>query len=81
MPDRKLNRTMGMWMAPALVIGNMVGSGIFLLPASLPSADLRLIPTGGDRFEAEREQWDDGNNVLAVEPGVVHRDPLPGVLP
>jgi arginine deiminase len=32
---------------------------------------LRLIPTGGDRFEAEREQWDDGNNVLAVEPGVV----------
>ena len=27
--------------------------------------------TGGDRFEAEREQWDDGNNVLAVAPGVV----------
>jgi arginine deiminase len=33
--------------------------------------ELRLIPTGGDRFEAEREQWDDGNNVLAIEPGVV----------
>ncbi|TGR72756.1 hypothetical protein EN832_34590, partial [Mesorhizobium sp. M1C.F.Ca.ET.189.01.1.1] len=27
--------------------------------------------TGGDRYEAEREQWDDGNNVVAVEPGVV----------
>ena len=27
--------------------------------------------TGGDRYEAEREQWDDGNNVLAVAPGVV----------
>jgi arginine deiminase len=38
---------------------------------ALGVADLRLIPTGGDRFEAEREQWDDGNNVLAVEPGVV----------
>jgi arginine deiminase len=32
---------------------------------------LRLFDTGGDRYEAEREQWDDGNNVLAVAPGVV----------
>jgi arginine deiminase len=32
---------------------------------------LRLVPTGGDSYEAEREQWDDGNNVVAVEPGVV----------
>ena len=38
MADRKLKRTMGMWMATALVVGNMVGSGIFLLPASLASA-------------------------------------------
>ena len=27
--------------------------------------------TGGDEFEAERNQWDDGNNVVALEPGVV----------
>ena len=27
--------------------------------------------TGGDAFEQEREQWDDGNNVVALEPGVV----------
>ncbi|MCZ8186356.1 MAG: arginine deiminase [Beijerinckiaceae bacterium] len=33
--------------------------------------NLRIIPTGGDAFEAEREQWDDGNNVVALEPGVV----------
>lgn len=32
---------------------------------------LRIIATGGDRYEAEREQWDDGNNVVAVEPGVI----------
>lgn len=32
---------------------------------------LRIIATGGDRYEAEREQWDDGNNVVAIEPGVV----------
>ncbi|MES0070546.1 arginine deiminase [Mesorhizobium sp. M0074] len=32
---------------------------------------LRNVPTGGDNFEAKREQWDGANNVLAVEPGVV----------
>jgi arginine deiminase len=32
---------------------------------------LRVIATGGDAYEAEREQWDDGNNLLAIEPGVV----------
>jgi arginine deiminase len=32
---------------------------------------LRFFETGGDVYEAEREQWDDGNNVLAVAPGVV----------
>ena len=33
--------------------------------------DLKLVTTGGDEFEAERNQWDDGNNVVAMEPGVV----------
>ncbi len=32
---------------------------------------MNIIPTGGDRYEAQREQWDDGNNVLAIRPGVV----------
>jgi arginine deiminase len=32
---------------------------------------LRVVTTGGDTFEQEREQWDDGNNVVALEPGVV----------
>jgi arginine deiminase len=32
---------------------------------------VRLFETGGDRYEAQREQWDDGNNVLAIAPGVV----------
>ena len=40
-------------------------------PTALDVARLRLFETGGDRYEAEREQWDDGNNVLAVAPGVV----------
>jgi arginine deiminase len=33
--------------------------------------ELRVIPTGGDEFQQEREQWDDGNNVVALRPGVV----------
>lgn len=33
--------------------------------------ELRIIPTGGDDFQQAREQWDDGNNVVALEPGVV----------
>jgi arginine deiminase len=32
---------------------------------------IQVLTTGGDESEAEREQWDDGNNVLAVAPGVV----------
>ena len=32
---------------------------------------LRTVETGGDCWEAQREQWDDGNNVVALEPGVV----------
>lgn len=33
---------------------------------------LTVVPTGGeDTFEASREQWNDGNNVLALRPGLV----------
>jgi arginine deiminase len=33
--------------------------------------ELKKVPTAGDEFEAERTQWDDGNNVVALAPGVV----------
>ena len=33
--------------------------------------ELKLVTTAGDEFEAERNQWDDGNNVVALSPGVV----------
>ena len=32
---------------------------------------LEVVTTGGDTYQQEREQWDDGNNVVALEPGVV----------
>ncbi|HEX7165566.1 MAG TPA: arginine deiminase [Acidimicrobiales bacterium] len=41
------------------------------IKAALGLDDVRVLTTGGDEFEAEREQWDDGNNVLAAAPGVV----------
>jgi arginine deiminase len=34
-------------------------------------AELRIISTGEDEVLADREQWDDGNNTLAVRPGTV----------
>lgn len=32
---------------------------------------LRVVPTGGDAATANREQWDMGNNLVALTPGVV----------
>jgi arginine deiminase len=32
---------------------------------------LTVVETGGDQYQAEREQWDDANNTVALEPGVV----------
>ena len=38
---------------------------------ALDRDDLEFIPTGGDAIGRLREQWDDGNNTLAVSPGTV----------
>ncbi len=32
---------------------------------------LRVVETGGDIYASERQQWDSGNNAVALEPGVV----------
>ena len=38
---------------------------------ALGLSSLRVLPTGGDAYESERQQWDSGNNVVAAAPGVV----------
>jgi arginine deiminase len=38
---------------------------------ALGTPRLEVVETGGNRYQQEREQWDDGNNVVAIEPGVV----------
>ena len=47
------------------------GSFLGAMKDALGLKELRVIGTGGDAWQAEREQWDDGNNVVALEPGVV----------
>ena len=32
---------------------------------------LRVVETGGDTYATERQQWDSGNNLVALSPGVV----------
>jgi arginine deiminase len=42
-----------------------------VVASSLGLSELRVIETGGDVYQSERQQWDSGNNAVAVEPGVV----------
>jgi arginine deiminase len=41
------------------------------LRACLPRDDLQIVASGKEGIEYIREQWDDGHNTLAIEPGVV----------
>ena len=47
------------------------GTVVQALGEALEVDAMRIVPTGGDPFESEREQWDDGNNLQCLEPGVV----------
>jgi arginine deiminase len=47
------------------------GNVVEALEHALGIDGMRVIPTGGDTSEMAREQWDDGNNVVCLEPGVV----------
>jgi arginine deiminase len=57
--------------ADDLVIEEQKDGLIEAMGAALGVPEMRVITTGGDAYEAEREQWDDGNNLVALEPGVV----------
>jgi len=57
--------------AEELVTEEKQGTLPELMAKALGVGKMRVVETGGDSFEAEREQWDDGNNVVALEPGVV----------
>lgn len=47
------------------------GSFIDVVADALGLASLRAVEPGGGWYAGERQQWDSGNNAVAVEPGVV----------
>jgi arginine deiminase len=42
-----------------------------VVAAALGLPELRVVETGGTKYDSERQQWDSGNNLVAVAPGVV----------
>jgi arginine deiminase len=57
--------------APAELVVEQQPDVFDAIARALQLDELRIFTTGGDEMEADREQWDDGNNLLAIEPGVV----------
>jgi arginine deiminase len=53
------------------VVDEGVGTFTQVVARSLGLDELRVVETGGDMYASERQQWDSGNNAVAVEPGVV----------
>ncbi|MBW8871863.1 MAG: arginine deiminase [Leifsonia sp.] len=39
---------------------------------ALGLASIHVVETAGDNYESERQQWDSGNNAVALRPGVVY---------
>ena len=53
------------------VVERFEGNVVDALEHAIDIDGMRVIPTGGDSSEMAREQWDDGNNLVCIEPGVV----------
>jgi arginine deiminase len=70
-----MRKDLDTWRLTAKNDGDMkveqVPSYIHAIEEALEVDYLKIITTGGDSYEAEREQWNDANNVLTVKPGVV----------
>ncbi len=57
--------------APGLEVIEETKPFVEVVAASLGLPELRVVETGGTAYDSERQQWDSGNNLVAVEPGVV----------
>jgi arginine deiminase len=57
--------------SPGIEVVQEGTSFVKTVATALGLAELRVIETGGDVYASERQQWDSGNNAVAVEPGVV----------
>ena len=47
------------------------GAFVDVVAGALGLPSLQVLETGGDVYRSESQQWDSGNNAVAVEPGVV----------
>ncbi|MDF3339268.1 arginine deiminase [Mycolicibacterium septicum] len=57
--------------APGVEVEESTKPFVEVVAAELGLDKLRVVETGGTKYDAERQQWDSGNNLVAVEPGVV----------
>lgn len=57
--------------APGVEVTEESRPFVDVVASALGVERLRVVETGGDVYASERQQWDSGNNVVALEPGVV----------
>jgi arginine deiminase len=56
--------------APGVDVTDEKGPFVDVVADAL-GVDLRIVENGGTIYDSERQQWDSGNNLVAIEPGVV----------
>jgi arginine deiminase len=57
--------------APGVEVTEEKDSFLTVVQRALGLSELRVVETGGTAYATERQQWDSGNNLVAIEPGVV----------
>ena len=57
--------------APGLEVTEEKDDFLDVVQRALNLSELRVVETGGTAYATERQQWDSGNNLVAIEPGVV----------
>jgi arginine deiminase len=57
--------------APGLDVVEETKPFVTVVAKALGFDALRVVETGGTAYDSERQQWDSGNNLVAIEPGVV----------
>lgn len=57
--------------APGIEVVEEARPFVTVVAKALGLEALRVVETGGTAYDSERQQWDSGNNLVAVEPGVV----------
>jgi arginine deiminase len=57
--------------APGVEVVEATTPFVDVVAEALDLDKLRIVETGGNAYDSERQQWDSGNNLVAVEPGVV----------